>query len=170
MVAKFLDHNSIELKQRRQRWQRERQKSNRFIMAKQQLCTCITVCCHSEILLPWQRDETTSPVYCLRRVAWDQTLQLGKKVPPPQKKKKKLANEVSRTVVWGEERVPPHFLPPQSTAQLASLADSFCAVFTPFFGIFPYSGVPGYRRGKTACELRWSIYRFAAQVFKKKLH
>ena len=82
MVAKFLDHNNIELKQRRQR---ERQKSNRFIMAKQQLCTCITVCCHSEILLPWQRDETTSPVYCLRRVAWDQTLQLGKKSPPPKK-------------------------------------------------------------------------------------
>ena len=27
-----------ELKQRRQRWQRERQKSNRFRLAKQQLC------------------------------------------------------------------------------------------------------------------------------------
>ena len=91
MVAKFLDHNNIELKQRRQRWQRERQKSNRFIMAKQQLCTSITVCCHSEILLPWQRDETTSPVYCLRSVAWAQPLQLGEKsLPPPPPKKKKI--------------------------------------------------------------------------------
>ena len=32
-----------ELKQRRRGRQRERQKSNRFILAKQQLCTCITL-------------------------------------------------------------------------------------------------------------------------------
>ena len=35
----------IELKQRRRRQQRERQKSNRFRLAKQQLCTCITLIC-----------------------------------------------------------------------------------------------------------------------------
>ena len=34
-----------ELKQRRRRQQRERQKSNRFRLAKQQLCTCITLFC-----------------------------------------------------------------------------------------------------------------------------
>ena len=34
-----------ELKQRRRRWRRERQKSNRFGLAKQQLCTCITLFC-----------------------------------------------------------------------------------------------------------------------------
>ena len=34
-----------ELKQRRRRRQGERQKSNRFILAKQQLCTCITLFC-----------------------------------------------------------------------------------------------------------------------------
>ena len=34
-----------ELKQRRRRRQRERQKSNRFRLAKQQLCTCITLFC-----------------------------------------------------------------------------------------------------------------------------
>ena len=33
------------LKQRRRRRQRERQKSNRFRLAKQQLCTCITLFC-----------------------------------------------------------------------------------------------------------------------------
>ena len=32
-----------ELKQRRRRRQRERQKSDRFPLAKQQLCTCITL-------------------------------------------------------------------------------------------------------------------------------
>ena len=34
-----------ELKQRRRRRQRERQKSNSFRLAKQQLCTCITLFC-----------------------------------------------------------------------------------------------------------------------------
>ena len=34
-----------ELKQRRRRRQRERQKSNKFILAKQQLCTSITLFC-----------------------------------------------------------------------------------------------------------------------------
>ena len=33
------------LKQQQQRWQREWQKSNRFILAKQQLCTCILLFC-----------------------------------------------------------------------------------------------------------------------------
>ena len=42
MVAKFLDHNNRELKQGRRRRQRERQKRNMFILAKQQLCTYIT--------------------------------------------------------------------------------------------------------------------------------
>ena len=37
--------NITELTQRRRRWQRERQKSNRFRQAKQQLCTCITLFC-----------------------------------------------------------------------------------------------------------------------------
>ena len=45
MVAKFLDLNNREFKQRRRRRQRKRQKSNRFILAKQQLCTCITLFC-----------------------------------------------------------------------------------------------------------------------------
>ena len=36
MVATFLDHNSGEL---------QRQKSNRFILAKEQLCPCITLFC-----------------------------------------------------------------------------------------------------------------------------
>ena len=45
MVAKFLDHNNRELKQRIRRRQRERQKSKWFILAKQQLCTCITLFC-----------------------------------------------------------------------------------------------------------------------------
>ena len=43
MVAKFLDN--MELKHRRWRRQRERQKSNGFRLAKQQLCTCITLFC-----------------------------------------------------------------------------------------------------------------------------
>ena len=43
MIAKFLDLSNMEMKQ--QRWQRERQESNRFILAKQQLCTCITLFC-----------------------------------------------------------------------------------------------------------------------------
>ena len=37
--------NNRELKQRRRRQQRERQKSKRFRLAKQQLCTCITLFC-----------------------------------------------------------------------------------------------------------------------------
>ena len=37
--------DSRELKQRRRRRRRERQKSYRFILAKQQLCTCITLFC-----------------------------------------------------------------------------------------------------------------------------
>ena len=43
MVAKFLDHNNREFEQRRRRRQREQLKSNKFILAKQQLCTCITL-------------------------------------------------------------------------------------------------------------------------------
>ena len=27
----------------------------------------VLVCCHPEILLPWQRDVTTSPLYCLQQ-------------------------------------------------------------------------------------------------------
>ena len=45
MVAKFVDHNNMELKQLWQWQQREQPKSNRFILAKQQLCTCITLFC-----------------------------------------------------------------------------------------------------------------------------
>ena len=144
MVAKFLDHNNKEFKQRRRRRQREQLKSNKFILAKQQLYTAsrffvhflaslqdcdvklpnftrlrygvgkhntkifffffqtlilsfriqpqkslptfdkskvnwirsikfekvrihflseFSVCCHPEILLPWERDATTSPLY-----------------------------------------------------------------------------------------------------------
>ena len=43
MISKFLDHNNMEMKQ--QRRQRERQKSTRLTLAKQQLCTCITLFC-----------------------------------------------------------------------------------------------------------------------------
>ena len=39
------NHDNRKLKQRRRRRQRERQKSNRFKLAKQQLCTCITLFC-----------------------------------------------------------------------------------------------------------------------------
>ena len=45
MVANFLDHNNREFKQRRRRRQREQLKSNKFILAKQQLCTCIAYFC-----------------------------------------------------------------------------------------------------------------------------
>ena len=45
MVAKLLDHNNGGLKQRQQGRQRARQNSNRFILAKQQVCTCITRFC-----------------------------------------------------------------------------------------------------------------------------
>ena len=41
MVAKILDHNNKELQQGRRRQQRERQKRDQFILAKQ-ICTCIT--------------------------------------------------------------------------------------------------------------------------------
>ena len=45
----FSRHNPLfwirKLKQRRRRRHRERQKSNRFRLAKQQLCTCITLFC-----------------------------------------------------------------------------------------------------------------------------
>ena len=156
MVAKFLDHNNIELKQRRQRWQRERQKSNRFIMAKQQLCTSITVCCHSEILLPWQRDETTSPVYCLRRVAWDQTLQLGEKIlppPPPQKKKKNWRTKCPEQ--WsGEEKgcrrtfsLPS---PPLSSLRSPIL---FVPFSLPFLAFFPTAGSQATGGGRPHASL-----------------
>ena len=46
MVAKFLDLNNTEFKQRRRRQQREQLKSNKFILAKQQLCTRITLFVH----------------------------------------------------------------------------------------------------------------------------
>ena len=36
---------SKDVKQRRWRWQREREESNRFRLAKQQLCTCFTLSC-----------------------------------------------------------------------------------------------------------------------------
>ena len=45
MVAKFLDHNNRKLKQRRRRRQREQLKRNKLMLAKQQLCTCITLFC-----------------------------------------------------------------------------------------------------------------------------
>ena len=45
MVVKFLDHNNMELQQQRRRRQRERFKRNRYILAKQKLCTCITLFC-----------------------------------------------------------------------------------------------------------------------------
>ena len=45
MLTKFVDHNNKELKTRHRRRQRELEKSNRFILAKQQLCTCITLFC-----------------------------------------------------------------------------------------------------------------------------
>ena len=48
-----------EIKQRRQRRQRERQKSNRFTLAKQQLCTCITLFVHfSAVTERLQRENT----------------------------------------------------------------------------------------------------------------
>ena len=45
MVAIFLDNNNMELNQQQRRQRQERQKSNRFILAKQKLCTCITLFC-----------------------------------------------------------------------------------------------------------------------------
>ena len=54
---------SRELKQRRRRRQQERQKSNRFRLAKQQLCTCITLFLY--ISLP-SLHEYNVKVQCLR--------------------------------------------------------------------------------------------------------
>ena len=45
MISEWKCFDVRELKQRRRRRQRERQKSNRFRLAKQQLCTCITLFC-----------------------------------------------------------------------------------------------------------------------------
>ena len=45
MVAKCLDHNKRKLRQQRQRRQREGQKSNKFILVKQQVCRCIKLFC-----------------------------------------------------------------------------------------------------------------------------
>ena len=42
MVAKILDHNNKGLQQGRRGQQREQQKRDRFILAKQQICTCVT--------------------------------------------------------------------------------------------------------------------------------
>jgi len=39
MLVKFMVHNNRVFEKRRRRRQRERQKSNRFMLAKQQLCT-----------------------------------------------------------------------------------------------------------------------------------
>ena len=44
-ISLHCSSNIRELTQRLRRWQRERQKSNRFRQAKQQLCTCITLFC-----------------------------------------------------------------------------------------------------------------------------
>ena len=59
MVAKFLDHNNGELKQQRRRGQRERQKRYRFILAKQQLCRCITLFCTFLDVVKSLRHETS---------------------------------------------------------------------------------------------------------------
>lgn len=59
-------------------------------------------------------------------IAWDQTLQLGKKA------KKKSVSEASRAVVWGGKRVG---------------SPNFLCLFTPVFAISSpqQSLVPGYR-------------------------
>ena len=46
-VVRAIEKKSFirELKQRRRRRQRERQKGNKFRLAKQQLCTCLTLFC-----------------------------------------------------------------------------------------------------------------------------
>jgi len=64
MVAKFLDLNNRELKQRG--WQREQLKSNKFISAKQQLCMRITLFVHFSAAMERLRHELpnfTSPLY-----------------------------------------------------------------------------------------------------------
>ena len=43
--AKFLDHNNSQFKRRWRRWQREQLNSNKFILAKQQLCTWVDLFC-----------------------------------------------------------------------------------------------------------------------------
>ena len=57
--SNILDHNNGELKQQRRRRQRERQKSNRFTLAKQQLCTCITLFVHFLAVVASLRLETS---------------------------------------------------------------------------------------------------------------
>ena len=47
------------LRQRRRRRQRERQKSNEFRLAKQNLCTCITLFCTFFAVVAWQQRETS---------------------------------------------------------------------------------------------------------------
>ena len=57
--SNILDHNNGELKQQRRQRQRERQKSNRFILAKQQLGTCITLFVHFLAVVASLRLETS---------------------------------------------------------------------------------------------------------------
>ena len=123
-----------------------------------------SVFCYSEILLPWQRDETTTPVYCLRRVAWDQILLLGEKV-------KKIIGERSEPSSSLGRRKGAAALSPCAVHRSARFARRFffCR-FTPFFAILPHSRGPGYSVEETASELRLGIYRFAVHVFKKKLN
>ena len=64
-VATPLSFDNRELKQRRRRRQRERQKSNRFVLAKQQLSTCITL--FSTFLC---RHYTTTTWKCLMSRLW----------------------------------------------------------------------------------------------------
>ena len=59
MVAKFLDLNNWEFKQRRRRRQREQLKRNKFRLAKQQLCTCITLFVHFLAVVARLRHETS---------------------------------------------------------------------------------------------------------------
>ena len=63
VITKFLDHGK--LKQRRQQWQQERQKSNSFILAKQPIFTCISLFC--AFLFHWDCDmklpNFTRPLY-----------------------------------------------------------------------------------------------------------
>ena len=50
MVAKFMVHNNRVLEKRRRRRQRERQKSDRFMLTKQQLCTLHFVAVVAQLL------------------------------------------------------------------------------------------------------------------------
>ena len=67
MVAKILDHNNKELKQARTTATTTgtAKKNDRFILAKQQLCTCITLFFSSDIGLP----NFTRPLYELVNTA-----------------------------------------------------------------------------------------------------